>query len=187
MNTKQSLLLDSISSFFLDNNQNMRSLLNIINDKRTSLRLIDWFVTNYSKKKNISYPLNVKNNEQFNVYNSYKGQLRSYSKKQFDPFNRSQPIDFYYEKDKFIKTTVCQLNFFRWAIQNNIMEYIETHKGDIENDMNSSINYDYKKKSESADGTAQPKQIRKKRRELSVCASKFLNNDDVTIIVTFDK
>ncbi len=42
-----------------------------------SLRLIDWFVTNYSKKFNVSYLLN---DRQFLVHFHYKRELKAYSK-----------------------------------------------------------------------------------------------------------
>lgn len=180
MNSKQDLLLESISSFFLNNRSNVDLLLEIIEGKYTSLRLIDWFVTNYSKKHNISYN-NKEKNENFKVYTSYKSQLKSYSKKQFDPFNRTERINFYYEKDKFITTTIGQLNFFRWAIQNNIIDYIHNNCKNIEDDMNSSISYVYNK---TANGQEKPS--RKKRKELSVSATKFLNKDDITILVKFN-
>lgn len=180
MNSKQDLLLESISKFFLNNRSNVDLLLEIIEGKYTSLRLIDWFVTNYSKKHNISYS-NKEKNENFKVYTSYKSQLKSYSKKQFDPFNRTERINFYYEKERYITTTIGQLNFFRWAIQNNIIEYINSNCKNIEDDMNNSISYVYNKTSSSEN-----KPSRKKRKELSVSATKFLNKDDITILVKFN-
>lgn len=185
---KQDLLLDSISNFYLSNKINIQKLIDVLDGKYASLRLIDWFVTNYSKKHNIGYVV-CKNelmkkdfvfkDENFKVYLNYKSQLKSYSKKQFDPFNRTQRIKFYYDKDKFITTSVCQLNFFRWAIENNVVDYIKEHLEDIDKDMNESINYVYNKK----DGQ---KSERKKRRELSVSATKFLNKNDITILVKFN-
>ena len=138
------------------------------------------FFTNYSKKHNISYS-NKEKNENFKVYTSYKSQLKSYSKKQFDPFNRTERINFYYEKERYITTTIGQLNFFRWAIQNNIIEYINSNCKNIEDDMNNSISYVYNKTSSSEN-----KPSRKKRKELSVSATKFLNKDDITILVKFN-
>jgi hypothetical protein len=71
------------------------------------------------------------------------------------------------------------LNFFRWAIENNVTDYIKEHLSEIEKDMNDSVNYVYNKK----DGE---KPERKKRKELSVSATKFLNKNDITIVVKFD-
>jgi hypothetical protein len=62
-------------------------------------------------------------------------------------------------------------------IENNVMDYIKSHITDIDKDMNDTVNYIYKK-----DGT---KTERKKRKELSVSATKFLNKNDITILVKF--
>ena len=149
---KQDLLMKSLSEFYY-NKDNVNEMLPIINsESNISLRIIDWFVTNYSKKYNIIYNLPVvnKKNEilykRFVVYLNYKSQLKAYSKKQFDPFCRRDRICFYYEKDKEITTTVGQLNFFRWAIENNILNFIKENLEIIENDMNQSVRNIYSKK-----------------------------------------
>ena len=107
-------------------------MLPIINGISTiSLRIIDWFVTNYSKKYNTTidkYKNSNNNIKQFLVFLNYKSQLKAYTKKQFDPFCRRERINFYYDKynsNKFIETTVGQLNFFRWSILNNVLKYIQ--------------------------------------------------------------
>ena len=82
-----------------------------------SLRLIDWFVTNYSKKYNVSYMTSSK--KHIVVYLSYKSHLKAYSKKMFDPFCRWRRIKFH-----DFETNVGQLNFFEWAIQDEVLDYI---------------------------------------------------------------
>ncbi len=79
------------------------------------------------------------------VYLEYKSQLKAYSKKQFDPFCRRERIIFLDQQKNGIQTTVGQLNFFRWAIENNIIQYVEQNLADIEKDMNQSIRNLYKK------------------------------------------
>ena len=117
-----------------------------------SLRLIDWFVTNFCKKNNVLYNLNDfkeesekvdKTKEQLQsfdnfiiVHNNYKGQLKAYSKRNFDPFCRRNRIRFYYEDNKYFITTVGQLNFFKWALENYIINYINIHLKEIDTDMN---------------------------------------------------
>jgi len=157
---KQELLLVSLNNFY-KNESNKINLMSILNgEDKISLRIIDWFVTNYAKKYNINYSLKIKitspkrstmkkglkfskkdmdkytNFMQINVFLSYKEQLRAYSKKQFDPFCRRNRINFYFNESEFITTTVGQLNFFRWSIQNNIIKYIMEHYKEIEVDMN---------------------------------------------------
>ena len=45
-------------------------------------------------------------------------------------------IAFKYDDDKFIVTTIGQLNFFRWAIKNKIIDYVIKDHNKINNDMN---------------------------------------------------
>jgi len=130
---------------------NIDKILPIINGtSKISLRVIDWFVTNYSKKNNTSYFINNLNGKilknidnynpdyckQFLVYIDYKLQLKGYQKKQFDPFCRRSRINFYYEHNKCFVTTVGQLNFFRWIITNRILDYITENLKEVETDMN---------------------------------------------------
>jgi len=133
-----SLLLMSLSQFYMQKG-NIEKIIPVINcNSKVSLRLLDWFVTNFAKKKNI---IITKPNEDgtstvyFNVYLSYRAQLKAYSKQHFDPFRRRDRIDYYYEKDKYVQTTIGQLNFFKWVIQNDIIKYISDHALDIETDM----------------------------------------------------
>jgi hypothetical protein len=99
-----------------------------------SLRLIDWFVTNYAKRKSIGYLLN---GQEFMVYMSYKSQLKAYSKKLFDPFCRRERIMFSLPGiDPFV-TTVGKLNFFRWAIEKQVIDFLKTQYEAVEADMNS--------------------------------------------------
>ena len=96
-----------------------------------SLRLIDFFVTNYCRKNFISYPLN---DQEFLVYVSYKSQLKAYSKQFFDPNCRRERIVFQIYGQEPFRTTVGQLNFFRWAFENNILDYIQDNYDEIQDD-----------------------------------------------------
>ena len=189
-NVKQNLLMNSLNLFF-KNKENLNTIMPIIKGQsKISLRVMDWFVTNYSKKNNISYLIN-KNGQiinsiddeagkEFVVYLDYKLQLKGYQKKQFDPFCRRSRINFYYDDNKFVVTTVGQLNFFRWTIQNSVLEYISTHLEEIENDMNTCYKAVYNiNKSDT-------KSKRRKRQELSISATKKLNKSNVKIFVSFD-
>ena len=98
-----------------------------------SLRLIDWFVTNYAKRHSIGY---LMNGQEFMVYMSYKSQLKAYSKKLFDPFCRRERIMFSLPGSEPFVTTVGKLNFFRWAIEKNIIEYLKKNYEVVETEMN---------------------------------------------------
>ena len=69
------------------------------------------------------------------VHESYKAQLKAYSKRQFDPFCRRDRIHFYYTPTEKVETTVGQLNFFRWAIENHVVDYVGAYLKDIESAM----------------------------------------------------
>jgi hypothetical protein len=70
------------------------------------------------------------------VYVDYKLKLKAYSKKRFDPFCRWDRINVPYKDDKYIQTTIGQLNFFKWALENDVIRYIEENYANIEKDMN---------------------------------------------------
>ena len=149
----KSVLLTALHTYYKEP-FNIKRLLEVLeDDSKVSLRIIDWFVTNYSKKNNIYYSIyetpkgkktfNSTGNRvirQFNTYHSYKSQLKSYSKKRFDPFCRRERIVFEYDKQKSVETTIGQLNFFKWAIDNLIIDYIKDNYDEIEHDMNTSYN-----------------------------------------------
>ena len=136
---KDLLMMALVRFYKQNNNQNMYRIIPIIESNcAISLRLIDWFVTNYSKKYNtiIKKQKNVDGMEYFNVYISYRQQLKAFSKQQFDPFRRRDRIRFVYDKDNnWVETTIGQLNFFKWILQNNILDFIMENIDVIEADM----------------------------------------------------
>lgn len=151
------------------NEKNSERVRNILSgNSNLSLRLIDWFVTNYAKKYNISFM--TKANKHIIVYLSYKSHLKAYSKKMFDPFCRWKRIKF-----RDMDTTVGQLNFFEWAISDEVLDYLETHREAIHADMETRLH-----ETKDADG---PK---KKRHELSRSATKSMTRHDVRVTVKFD-
>jgi hypothetical protein len=116
-----------INKFFLKCTQEyITEMINIIESKsEMSLRVLDWFVTKYSKKK--TDLCQTRDFDVFDVRISYKSQLKSYKKKYFDPFRRKKKFNYYFENGDKIKTTLGQLNFFKWAFTNDIILYVEKH------------------------------------------------------------
>ena len=136
IDTQSDLLLEKLLQFYNSNN-NFDKMINIINGtSKISLRIVDWFVTNYSKKNYVVYELDNVKNERVKVYNDYKLKLKAYSKKKFDPFCRWERINVPYKNGTCIQTTLGQLNFFKWTIENKILDYIEANYKTIETDMN---------------------------------------------------
>ena len=132
---KQELIIQSLQSFYVNRSDLMEILKILDGESSMSLRLIDWFVTNYSKFHNISY---IHKNQEFFVYIDYKNQLKAYSKKLFDPFCRRERILFQMNNVPAFLTTVGKLNFFRWAIEKGVLDFIALHLADIEKEMNES-------------------------------------------------
>ena len=181
LTTQNSLLLANLMKFYNINN-NLDKILNIINgESQLSLRLIDWFATNYSKKNFTVYQLKKDNNQtiRFKVYIDYKLKLKAYSKKRFDPFCRWERIQIPYKNNSFIQTTIGQLNFFRWVLENKVLDYIKKNYDDIIKDMNNRNSTTKNRKTKSGIKT------RKTREELSISASKSIKKENVEIVVSF--
>ena len=131
---KQELIIISLQTFY-SQRKDISEILEFLQGTSTiSLRLIDWFVTNYAKRKSIGYLIN---GQEFMVYMSYKSQLKAYSKKLFDPFCRRERIMFSLTGIEPFKTTVGKLNFFRWAIEKQVIDFLKTQYEIVETDMNS--------------------------------------------------
>ena len=180
-NTQNDLLLNKLMQFYHKDN-NFEQMLEIINGQsKISLRIVDWFATNYSKKYYTVY--SIPSESRFKVYNDYKLKLKAYSKKRFDPFCRWERITIPFKNDTFIQTTIGQLNFFKWAIENEVIDFIQENYKTIENDMNNR-NSTSKRKNIKTNNLQQ--KTRKKREELSICASKSIKQEKVSITIKFD-
>ena len=216
-NTQNDLLLHKVLRFYNENNsENMDRMLSVINGTTNiSLRIMDWFVTNYSKKHYTVYDLIGSGipPKRFKVYVDYKLKLRAYSKKRFDPFCRWDRINVPYKNGTYIQTTLGQLNFFKWAIENEVIRYIQDNYSAIEADMNIRNNtsrkiakshqtssatidgcelkiqhtttHDDNGHDDSVTATTAAKQ-RKKREELSDSATRSIKKEFVNIVLTFD-
>ena len=207
--TQNDLLMTNLMKFYEEDN-NLDKMLKIINgESPISLRIIDWFATNFAKKFFTVYEVGM--NRRFKVYVDYKLKLKAYSKRRFDPFCRWDRITIPYSNGTFIQTTIGQLNFFKWALENGVVAYIESHYGTIEDDMNArnstsrrnnhvsleaneDVNDDAA--TESINGSNIGSNIgsnsknnnktRKKREELSISATKSIKKETVEIVVSFN-
>jgi hypothetical protein len=170
--TQEQWVLHRLERFYSEGDR-LKVLKDVLEGKgNISLRILDWFVTNFSKKNNVSYI--TKAGKHVIVYLAYKSHLKAYSKKMFDPFCRWDRIDFH-----GTSTTVGQLNFFAWVIEDGILDYLEEHRDEIHADMETRMG-GTGKESKAGNGT------RKKRHELSHSATKSLKKHDITMKVTFE-
>ena len=195
--TQNDLLLNNLIEFYKQDN-NLDNMLKIITgESKISLRIVDWFATNYAKKYYTLYDIELPDKKidtdlsksdqtsakavkRFKVYIDYKLKLKAYSKQRFDPFCRWERISIPYKNGTFIETTIGQLNFFKWAIENKIIKFIEENYDEIEQDMNSRNSTS--KRKELVDNS----KTRKKREELSISASKSIKKEKVEITVQFN-
>ena len=164
-------------------------MIDIVNKRsRISLRLLDWFVTRYAHKNKINYEIEKdedkdnfdgKLDKKFNVHISYKAQLKSFKKKYFDPFRRRKKFKYYFntDKTKILCTTLGQLNFFKWAFTNNVIDYVEENYTDISKAMVNSNREDKKRKIKHGKEREKEKEKLKKKEE----GCKKKQNDEVTI------
>ena len=183
--TQNDLLLKNLLIFYnTDENNNLDNMLRIITgESKISLRIVDWFATNYAKKFYTLYTIDqtIENvARRFKVYDDYKLKLKAYSKRRFDPFCRWDRISIPYKKGTSIETTIGQLNFFKWALENQVVDYIDENYETIEKDMNSR-NSTSKRKEIVVDNS----KTRKKREELSISATKSIKKEKVEIVVQF--
>jgi hypothetical protein len=189
--TQNGLIMNNLLEYY-NASSNMCNVVKILNgSSKISLRVVDWFVTNFAKHHCTMY---MNDGSRFKVYDDYKLRLKSYSKRRFDPFCRFDRIEIPYEianegtddasspttTSGTIETTIGQLNFFRWAFENGIIRHIEDNYSLIIADMNSR-NSTAKKKVVPVGAN----KTRRKRQELSVLATKSIKKEEVEITVSF--
>ena len=153
LSVKESLLLKSLIVFY-KKRDNLNILLQFLKSKqrRLSLRLLDWLVTNYAKNHPImiQYKSNTVINTEF-MYLAYKNHLKSFSKKIFDAFARRQHVFYtfdhhvykicasdmnsHYDRTDGFITSVAQLNAFRFFISSGVVDYAIQHLEEVEKDM----------------------------------------------------
>jgi hypothetical protein len=204
--TKEKYYYIFIKKFFRNIEQDkIDKMIDIIEgDSKISLRQLDWFVTRHSNKniKNKKIVYKLKNEDRnddagnFNVHISYKAQLKSYRKKYFDPFRRRKKFYFYFNSDKNSKkskrllTTIGQLNFFRWAFQFEVIDYVEDNYKDISSAMILSNKDDKKRKSNDSKNKKKRNPTKEKiiKEGVNISAKKDVDeeNKKVKITVSFE-
>jgi hypothetical protein len=159
----------------------------IAKSKKISIRIVNWFVTNYAKQYFTVYE-NEK--DRFFVWTRFRSAEDGYSKEMFDPYSRKDRIIIPYDETTKLITTIGQLNFFKWAILNKVIDYIIEHYDDITNDMTNrltvknKINIPIDENNPVKENVSNGK-TRKKREELSISACRSIRKEFVPIKITF--
>jgi hypothetical protein len=202
---KQELIVSSLQKFYATRDDIKEILPILQGTSDLSLRLVDWFVTNYAKKHNTGYILE---GQEFLVYMNYKSQLKAYSKKLFDPFCRRERILFQVPGEEPFVTTVGKLNFFRWAIEKGVLTYLTLNTQLIEADMNKAMKEQTKARNSTASSqssltsvssavsssttrsttssTNSTRSLRRRTPEKELAAAKLMQKHNVEIELRFD-
>lgn len=180
---KQELIISNLQRFY-STRPDTRDVLDLLQGTSPiSLRLVDWFVTNYARQNSISYILN---GQEFMVYTGYKSQLKAYSKKLFDPFCRRERIMFQLPNHEAFITTVGKLNFFRWAIEKGVIDYIKMNFPQIEKEMNKNAREIHKIRKQSENSTeSNATSVTRRRVKLAGNHVKLVEKHDLNVEVSF--
>ena len=190
--TQSDVLLDRLTQYFTaDDYAALDQILPMINgEDDVSLRLVDWFVTNYAKKAVTTYTNS--SGRRFVVHAEYKLRLRSYKKRRFDPFCRWTRIEVPYRDGALVTTTIGQLNFFKWALDNKVIGFIRENQKGVEADMNSRNSTARARPanggtaaSGAASGSATGNKTRRRRQELTTSPVKALCKQNVNVRFDF--
>jgi len=174
---KLALLMKNLTEFY-KNESYIKEIQDIVDQNSIiSLRILDWFITNYSKKYRTVLKVN---DSRFDVYMNYKLMLKSFSKSAFDPFCRKNKIIFYYNDTESIQTSCGQLCFFRWCFENKIIDYVKDHLKVIEQDMKDSL------KTKKTDSDIAEEITRRKRQPLSISAARSITKQSSSYVLRFD-
>lgn len=140
MKSPKQLLMNSLIRFY-QKSDNLERIIPIINrESKVSLRVIEWFITNYSREKCVMCPMYEKDNiiGYTCVYINYKSTLKSFRGRHFGIFKRSNKILLDWGLNNRLITTIAQLNFFKWAIETQILQFIEKNYNFIWNKLKES-------------------------------------------------
>lgn len=189
--------LDIINTYFNNTEEeDINIIISILNPKiklsknKISLRFLEWFVLNYSMKHNIiinkltgeeiNNNINLINEYTtdpniINIYENYKLQTKIHTKEYFDPFKRQKRIEYTFSKNHYKTiTTIAQLNFFKWIIENGIIKYI------ILNDVK--LHKSFKVFSEIDRTNKQIRRIKKQTDNLSIKTPEIDETDSISSI-----
>ena len=132
MNDAANLLERKLRTFF-DDSSRATIAIAVLTDRSTyPKRTIDWYITTYTRRHSVF--IQTPSGRLVDLHSSYKAQLKSFSKRQFDIFKRGTEIVFKLN-DTTCHTTIAQLNFARWFIDFGVYKHFSENKRAIEEEM----------------------------------------------------
>lgn len=135
--TAESHMMAVLRQFFSDD-ANWQMVKEVMENKSRgeslSRRMIDYFMTTYSKRHDVRIPVVNRYGEvvEFRVHQEYLGQLRTFHKDEMDPFCRGPTC----MRFRGLEIAPKQLVFYRWFIMNGLMRYAQQHCREIYEEMN---------------------------------------------------
>lgn len=190
---KEILYYRNLKRYYKTNPESIKTMLDIVNGRsKISLRILDWFATRHSKKYHVKYELNDDKiaTDEYNFENSfvvhldYKAQLKTYTKKYFDPFKRKKKFQFNCGGETFV-TTIGQLNFFRWAISKKVINNVDENYDQIVKSMNNANKESKKKKAKKVKEVTKTIKV-KGGKSIKVLAKKRITKNTASIVLSFE-
>ena len=130
--TRSQLLLHRLHRFFRAP-ERRRVLTDVLLDKSTSLRTLEYFVTKSTchvgkdgkEGGSLNVPWLIPGTAE-TLHDLYAINLKAHGKQAFDPFCRGERVELQCAPGKTLSTTVGQLNFFRWVIKHDVLNLYKT-------------------------------------------------------------
>jgi hypothetical protein len=117
--------LESQLGEFYSKKENAERVLPVLNRvSPVSLRLLEYFVVNFSKHSKVLYR---HHGQVIDVHDSYEAQLKTYHKAFFDPFKRSEKRTWDFAGQEKHDVTLGQLCFLKWVVVAGILDYLEAN------------------------------------------------------------
>lgn len=135
------------------------------NTSPISLRLLDWAVVNWSKKRVVVCASTFEGHAT-NVHMAYRRTLAYWRRRLFDPFRRRARVRVRDGQGCTYETTLGQANFVLFAHRSGILAYVLRNATEIERDMNACS-----KQHKDARKRARRDGVYRKRAHLSVKAT----------------
>lgn len=174
---------------YFENEEKWAIVYEYLTGKTFSCRFLDHAITDYARVHNCQYHITDEATGErhlFNIYHSAQTILCGVHKKHMDPFrrrNKSMKGGGFFDfgsGDKMCRVNVPVLTFFRWAIRNKVLDYLEEHQQEIRDDMTKMARL---KRKLATDDAETPK----KRRRLRDSKVNTVFSDNAGIQMVFQK